>query len=110
MVIKKLKDMGLISGAKDLAKTKNIGPSKIRPPKEWANNEIVELQRIFEEVRHSTGKLLCVELVFTISFYPKRWYLGKHSFLVCFRNCLTKGYKTEGLETRFRGNSCVLIE
>lgn len=53
LVIKKLKDMGLISGAKDLAKTKTS--VRVRPPKEWAQNEITELRRIFEEVRDSSG-------------------------------------------------------
>lgn len=53
LVIKKLKDMGLISGSKELAKTKHT--VRVRPPKEWAQNEITELRRIFEEVRNSSG-------------------------------------------------------
>ena len=52
-VIKKMKEMGLIFNAKELAKTKH--PIKMRPPKEWGDHEIVELKRIFDEVRHSTG-------------------------------------------------------
>lgn len=52
-VIKKMKEMGLIMDAKSLAKTKRS--VKIRPPKEWGDHEIVELRRIFEEVRGSSG-------------------------------------------------------
>lgn len=52
-IIKKMKEMGLIINAKELAKTKQS--VKIRPPKEWADHELVELRRIFEEVRHSSG-------------------------------------------------------
>ncbi|KZS05201.1 putative TIMEOUT/TIM-2 protein [Daphnia magna] len=54
-VIKKMKEMGLIMDAKSLAKTKRS--VKIRPPKEWGDHEIVELRRIFEEVRGSSDPL-----------------------------------------------------
>lgn len=50
VVIKKMKEMGLISGLKEL-KAKN----RVRPTKEWADEEIEELRRIFEEVRDSSG-------------------------------------------------------
>lgn len=55
-VIKKMKELGLINNIKELAKAKH--PVKIRPPKEWADHELVELRRIFEEVRHSSGFFL----------------------------------------------------
>ncbi|KAI9554386.1 putative TIMEOUT/TIM-2 protein [Daphnia sinensis] len=54
-VIKKMKEMGLIMDAKSLARTKRS--VKIRPPKEWGDHEIVELRRIFEEVRSSSDPL-----------------------------------------------------
>ena len=50
IVIKKMKDLGLITAAKDISRPKKS--INIRPPKEWANHEEVELRRIFEEVRH----------------------------------------------------------
>lgn len=53
LVIKKMKEMGLISGIRELAKTK--AKIRVRPPKEWADHEIVELRRIFEEVRGTSG-------------------------------------------------------
>ena len=53
VIIKKMKEMGLIMDAKSLAKTKRS--SKIRPPKEWSDHEVEELQRIFPEVRESSG-------------------------------------------------------
>lgn len=56
LVIKKMKEMGLISGVRELAKTKT--KIRMRPPKEWANHEEVELRRIFEEVRDSSGTFL----------------------------------------------------
>lgn len=52
-VIKKMKEMGLITSTKELAKTKQS--VRVRPPKEWGDHELVELRRIFEEVRHSSG-------------------------------------------------------
>lgn len=54
-VIKKMKQMGLIVNAKQLTKTKRTVGA--RPPKEWADHELVELRRIFEEVRHSSGSI-----------------------------------------------------
>lgn len=53
VIIKKMKEMGLIMDAKGLAKTKRS--SKIRPSKEWSEHEVEELQRIFPEVRDSSG-------------------------------------------------------
>ena len=54
-VIRKMKELGLIHGAKDLARTKTS--IKARPPKEWADHEVVELRRLFEEVRGSSDPL-----------------------------------------------------
>lgn len=54
-VIRKMKELGLIHGAKDLARTKTS--IKVRPPKEWADHEVVELRRLFEEVRGSSDPL-----------------------------------------------------
>ena len=65
-VIKKMKEMGLITSAKELAKTKQS--VRIRPPKEWADHELVELRRIFEEVRHSSGFLILCVLRLTCSY------------------------------------------
>lgn len=67
LVIKKLKDMGLISGAKDVARTKHS--VRARPPKEWAQNEITELRRIFEEVRDSSGSIKSSIIRCSVGFY-----------------------------------------
>lgn len=59
-VIKKMKEMGLISGVRELAKTKaksKSGSGSSRPPKEWAEDEVAELERIFGEVRGSSDPL-----------------------------------------------------
>ena len=57
-VIKKMKELGLIHGAKDLARTKTSSSGiRARPPKEWAEHELVELRRLFEEVRGSSDPL-----------------------------------------------------
>ena len=53
VIIKKMKEMGLIMDAKSLAKTKRS--SKNLPPKEWSDHEVEELRRIFPEVRESSG-------------------------------------------------------
>ncbi|EFX80319.1 putative TIMEOUT/TIM-2 protein, partial [Daphnia pulex] len=55
VIIKKMKEMGLIMDAKSLAKTKRS--SKIRPSKEWTEHEVEELRRIFPEVRESSDPL-----------------------------------------------------
>jgi hypothetical protein len=61
VIIKKMKEMGLIMDAKSLAKTKRS--SKIRPSKEWTEHEVEELRRIFPEVRESSG-------LFTFDNFP----------------------------------------
>jgi len=53
LVIKKMKDMGLISGAKDITRSKKH--SSVRPPRDWSEDEISELTRLFDEVRDSPG-------------------------------------------------------
>ena len=64
IVIKKMKDLGLISNARELAKTKKS--VNIRTPKEWADHELSELRRLFEEVRESSG--LYTAFIFGVVF------------------------------------------
>ena len=62
LVIKKMKDMGLISSTKDITRSRK--QLNVRPPRDWSQDEISELTRLFDEVRDSSGDYLSVASVF----------------------------------------------